>query len=91
MSRTTTVSPALLDRIKAEFTEMPGLKLTIQQACRLWGLDEVMCQAAVDELILAGFLFQAPSRAFIAVPSALRMLKVEPHLQSVRRVQDHRG
>jgi hypothetical protein len=30
------VSPELLDRIRAEFLERPGLKITTAQACRLW-------------------------------------------------------
>lgn len=32
------VSPALTERIRGEFLEMPGLKLTTAQACRLWNL-----------------------------------------------------
>ncbi len=28
--------PDLLERIRGEFLEMPGLKLSIEQACRLW-------------------------------------------------------
>ena len=34
--------PALTEtvrRVRAEFLEMPGLKLTVQQAQRLWGVD----------------------------------------------------
>ena len=30
---------ATLHRIRGEFREMPGLKLTIAQAARLWQLD----------------------------------------------------
>ena len=30
----------LLGRIRGEYLEMPGLKLTLAQAQRLWGLDQ---------------------------------------------------
>ena len=33
----------LLRRIKAEYIEMPGLRLTVAQAGRLWGLDTPAC------------------------------------------------
>jgi hypothetical protein len=31
----------LTDRIRSEFRELPGLKITFQQACRLWHSNEV--------------------------------------------------
>ena len=33
----------LLMRIRAEYLEMPGLRLTTVQARRLWGRDDVTC------------------------------------------------
>ncbi len=36
----------LLQRVRAEYLEMPGLKLTAPQARRLWGLDCATCDAA---------------------------------------------
>jgi hypothetical protein len=69
------VSPQLLERIRGEFLEMPGMKLTTAQACRLWNLKEVQCREALDALIADGFLFRTPSAAFIALPSATRMVK----------------
>jgi hypothetical protein len=35
---------------------MPGLRLTRQQAQRLWGLDEETCAQSLDYLVQAGFL-----------------------------------
>jgi hypothetical protein len=43
-------------RIRGEFLEMPGLRLTIGQAQRLCGVDRAMCQAVLDALVDAGFL-----------------------------------
>jgi len=45
--------PAL---IHAEYDEMPGLRLTIPQAARLWNVDLQRCQQALDSLAQEGFL-----------------------------------
>jgi hypothetical protein len=71
------VSPALVERIRGEFLEMPGLKLTRTQACRLWSLDEAMCESALTLLVSEGFLCRTASGAFIALPSAAAMLKAD--------------
>jgi hypothetical protein len=39
-ARSAVVDDALIQRVYGEFLEMPGLRLTCQQAQRLWGLDE---------------------------------------------------
>jgi hypothetical protein len=49
-------SDAIFNRICAEYAEMPGLRVTRQQAQRLWGLDEDACIAALEHLIQTGFL-----------------------------------
>lgn len=46
----------VLSRIHAEFLEMPGLRLTRQQAQRLWGLDEETCGTLLNRLLESGFL-----------------------------------
>jgi hypothetical protein len=38
-------------RIRTEFHEMPGLRLTLPQAQRLWGLAPDVCDRVVDVLI----------------------------------------
>jgi len=43
-------------RVREEFLEMPGLRLTPPQARRLWGLDGEACQAVIDALVAAAFL-----------------------------------
>ena len=47
---------ALLSRVRGEFREMPGLRLTVPQAMRLWGLERTSCQRVVDHLIDSSFL-----------------------------------
>ena len=46
----------LVDRIRAEFIEMPGLQLTVAQAARLFGTELSLCRDAIDTLIASAFL-----------------------------------
>lgn len=46
----------LVDRVRGEFIEMPGLQLTMQQAARLWGMDIAACQHVIDVLVQSSFL-----------------------------------
>ena len=50
------VTDVIVQRICGEFLEMPGLRLTLSQAQRLWGLDERTCQVLLDYLVDAKFL-----------------------------------
>ena len=50
----------LVGRIRAEFLEMPGLRLTVAQASRLWGLDEGACRHVIDVLVGSSFLRWTP-------------------------------
>jgi len=45
-----------VDRVRGEFTEMPGLRLSIPQAARLWGLDQAACHVVIDALEHRGFV-----------------------------------
>jgi hypothetical protein len=46
----------IVGRVRAEFLEMPGLRLTVQQAARLWGLERALCESVIDILIGSAFL-----------------------------------
>jgi len=46
----------LVGRIRSEFLEMPGLRLTLVQAARLWGLEQDDCRRVIDALVGASFL-----------------------------------
>ncbi len=46
----------LVDRVKAEFNEMPGLRLTLAEATRLWGMDRALCLTVVETLVRTSFL-----------------------------------
>jgi len=46
----------LLNRLRAEFLEMPGLRLTSAQVERLCGIERQVCQAILDSLVETKFL-----------------------------------
>ncbi|HEY7173142.1 MAG TPA: hypothetical protein VH417_19960 [Vicinamibacterales bacterium] len=51
--------------IQAEYRDLPGLKLTMPQAQRLWGLDEHACEALLETLIACRFLCKTSAQSFI--------------------------
>jgi hypothetical protein len=46
----------LCTRIVGEYLEMPGLNVTIPQACRLWDIDPPRCVHVLGTLLASGFL-----------------------------------
>lgn len=54
----------ILDRIRGEFREMPGLSLTLEQARRLWSLDVSTCLEALASLVETGFLSLKPNGSY---------------------------
>ena len=47
---------AVVGRVREEFKEMPGLRLTPAQAMRLWGLEHQTCHAVIDRLVATAYL-----------------------------------
>ncbi len=56
-----------LRRIKSEFVEMPGLRLTSAQAQRLWGLESEFCESILGALVDAKFLLRTGDGVFVRV------------------------
>jgi hypothetical protein len=52
-------------RIRGEYIEMPGLRLTPRQACRLWQLDAPTCDGILGDLLQEGFLTRTRDGAFV--------------------------
>ena len=46
----------LMRRVRGEYLEMPGLRLTHAQAQRLWGLDAQTCASVLETLREDAFL-----------------------------------
>ena len=47
---------ALMARVRGEYREMPGMRLTIDQAMKLWMLDRKTCSGVLNSLVAAHFL-----------------------------------
>jgi hypothetical protein len=46
----------LLRRVRSEFREMPGMRLTIDQAMRFWTVDRTTCTSVFGSLVEGRFL-----------------------------------
>jgi hypothetical protein len=55
---------SLLNRVRAEFIEMPGLRLRVEQAQRLWNLDRTSCEVLLRSLVDAKFLDYGRDEAY---------------------------
>jgi len=53
-----------LDRIRAEFVEMPGMRLTAAQVQRLCGVDRDVCDAVLRALVDGRFLTRHADGAY---------------------------
>ena len=56
---------SLVARVPGEFSEMPGLRLTLEQACRLWQLEISVCETLLGHLVREGFLYQTDSGFYV--------------------------
>jgi aryl carrier-like protein len=54
-----------LQLIKAEYREIPGLKLTTRQVQRLWGLDSVRCDSLLAALVDAKVLRRTVDHRYV--------------------------
>jgi hypothetical protein len=52
----TTFFRKLVQRIREEFDDAPGLRLSLVEAARFWALDVATCERVLTELLVTGFL-----------------------------------
>lgn len=83
------INDVMLQRIYSEFLEMPGLRLTCEQAQRLWALDARTCRELLELLVDAKFLCRGAQGAYsrltdgFAKLPALRMART--HLNTTAK------
>jgi hypothetical protein len=65
MPATIPVTEDALRRIRGEYLEMPGLRLTTAQAQRLWNLDRPTCEHLLDSLVTSRFLTKTRDGSFV--------------------------
>ena len=58
---------ALVTRVRGEYLEMPGLRLTLEQARRLFAVERTLCKRVLDALVEAKFLCVRPDGAYARV------------------------
>lgn len=61
----------LIGRIRGEYLEMPGLRLTRPQARRLWGLDEHTSDRLLTMLVERKFLTCASDGAYVRLTDSM--------------------
>ena len=55
----------ILERLRAEYREMPGMRLTLEQVRRLCGIEQPLCKVALEALVEAKFLHLGSDGAFV--------------------------
>jgi len=55
----------IVQRVRGEYLEMPGLSLTVSQAQRLWHLDADACRSLLKALVDCGFLRQTSGGGYV--------------------------
>jgi hypothetical protein len=58
------VAPQIVQRIRAEYIEMPGLTLRPEQVQRLCGVDSMLCESILETLVESGFLSRRADGAY---------------------------
>ena len=54
-----------LHRIRGEYDESPGLRLTLRDAMRLWGLGAMECESLLGVLVEVRFLKRDKAGAYM--------------------------
>ena len=56
---------ATLNRVRGEFEEMPCMRVTTEQACALFGLQEPVSSWVLEHLAAEGFLVRTAQGEFV--------------------------
>jgi endonuclease III len=65
----------VLQRLRAEYLEMPGLRLKTDQVQRLCGIERNMCQMVLETLVDARFLCVTPDGHYTRVTEEPRRVR----------------
>ena len=69
-------------RIRAEYLEMPGMSLTLEQVQRLCGIERSMCKMVLDSLVAMKFLYRRADGTYtrLTAESSPRPQPAKAHL-----------
>ena len=82
-ARTDSAFQRVIERIRAEFQEMPGMRLTGDQIARLCGIDRHRCSEALERLLAAHYLQRAEDGSY-SRPSDMRIARGFPRARPVK-------
>jgi hypothetical protein len=57
-------------RLRAEYLEMPGMRLNLEQVQRLCGIERSMCKVALDALVETKFLCLRSDGSYVRLADA---------------------
>ena len=83
----------ILERIRSEYLEMPGLRLKSEQLQRLCGVDRTICEQVLKVLVDMNFLARKPDGAYAratdgADPLPLNERRRGRSVEELRRQRD---
>jgi hypothetical protein len=82
----------LVERIRAEYLEMPGMTLRLEQVARLCGIERSICKVVLDALVAVKFLCLRPDGTYARLSSetTLRARSDKPTFQTDGSSYAHR-
>ena len=63
------IDEQMVRRVCGEYHEMPGLRLTVLEASRLWQMAPELCEKVLSALVEQRMLVRTKAGAFVATPS----------------------
>jgi hypothetical protein len=83
--RVTTRIDDVLNRLRAEFLEMPGLRLKPQQVRRLCAVEQTICQVVLDMLVDERFLCVTLDGHYVRLTTGHHPRPAKAHLRTNKR------
>jgi hypothetical protein len=81
---TMTVPQDIVERVRSEYIEMPGMRLTPPQVQRLCGIGPSLCDAVLAAMVESRFLAVRPDGTYVRASDGLpqpRMAKAPARLE----------
>jgi len=60
-----TLPQDIVERVRSEYLEMPGMRLTPRQLQRLCGIGPSLCNAVLESMVAARFLTVRPDGTYV--------------------------
>jgi len=73
-----TVPKDVVERVRSEYLEMPGMRLTTRQVQRLCGIGAALCDAVLESMVESRFLAVRPDGTYVRASEGVpqpRMVK----------------